>query len=128
MSTQSTEASLGEVFARRLAAKDRSGLLEVLAPDIDFRGMTPGRFWEASTPEGVLEVVFGSWFADSDHIEQLVSVDSDRVVDRGHVRYRVLVRNDAGPHLVEQHAYFDESDGRIGWLRVMCSGYRPLDA
>ncbi len=103
-------------------------MLEVLAPDVDFRGLTPGGFWEGSTPEEVLEVVFGSWFADSDHIEQLVSVDLGRVVDRGHVSYQLLVRNDAGPHLVEQHAYFDERDGRIGWLRVMCSGYRPLDA
>jgi hypothetical protein len=37
------------------------------------------------------------------------------------------VRNDEGLHLVEQQAYLSERDGRIGWLRVMCAGYRPVD-
>jgi hypothetical protein len=27
---------------------------------------------------------------------------------------------------VEQQAYLSERDGRIGWLRVLCSGYRPV--
>lgn len=39
--------------------------------------------------------------------------------------YRLRVRNDDGVHLVEQQAYLGELDGKIGWLRIMCAGYRP---
>lgn len=46
--------------------------------------------------------------------------------DRQRVGYRLRVRNDDGLHLVEQQAYLSERDGRIGWLRVMCAGYRPV--
>ena len=63
---------LGERFVRALAAKDFTGVAAVLHPEVDFRGMTPGRFWEATGP--------------------------DQVIATG---------------------------DRIGWMRVMCSGFRP---
>jgi hypothetical protein len=72
--------TLGERFARALAAKDFAQVTDLLHPEVDFRGMTPGRFWEA-TPDG--------------------------------------------PHLVEQQAYYSATDGRISWMRVICSGFRP---
>ena len=31
-----------------------------------------------------------------------------------------------GRFLVEQQAYIEERDGRIGWMRVVCSGFRPI--
>jgi hypothetical protein len=40
---------IGERFAHALATKDAQGLLAVLDPEVDFRGLTPGRFWEASS-------------------------------------------------------------------------------
>lgn len=30
--------------------------------------------------------------------------------------------------LTEQQAYLSEVDGRIGWMRVLCSGYRPVES
>ena len=42
--------SLGPRFVAALAAKDHAELASLLHPGVDFRGMTPGRFWEASTP------------------------------------------------------------------------------
>ena len=41
---------IGQLFAEALAKKDAPGLLDVLDPDVDFRGLTPSRFWEASHP------------------------------------------------------------------------------
>ena len=41
---------LGERFARTLAAQDADALKELLAPDVSFRALTPGRFWEATMP------------------------------------------------------------------------------
>jgi hypothetical protein len=120
-------APAGERFARAIAAKDAPALLEVLAPDVDFRAMTPGRFWEAaSAKELVDDVILGRWFEPSDHIDALESIESDAVADRERVIYRFHVTNADGAFLVEQSAYFEVVDDRISWLRVMCAGYRPL--
>ena len=117
-------SKLGEQFARAVAAKDMPAVTALLHPDLDFHAMTPRRTWEAATPADVVEVLH-TWFGDDDAIEQLVSVESDAFADRERVGYRMLVRNEDGPHLVEQQAYLSERDGQIGWLRIMCAGYRP---
>ena len=44
-----SETTAGERFARALLAKDWNGVAAVLDPNVDFRGLTPGRAWEAST-------------------------------------------------------------------------------
>jgi SnoaL-like domain len=122
-------APAGERFARAIAAKDASALLDVLAPDVDFRAMTPGRFWEAGSPQEIVDdVILGRWFEPSDHIDALESVESDTVADRERVIYRFHVTNADGSFLVEQSAYFEVVDDRISWLRVMCAGYRPMPA
>jgi ketosteroid isomerase-like protein len=124
-----THAPAGERFARAIAAKDEAALLDVLAPDVDFRAMTPGRFWEAADAKQIVDdVIFGRWFEPSDHIDALESVESDTVADRERVIYRFHVTNDDGAFLVEQSAYFEVVDDRISWLRIMCAGYRPVPA
>ena len=45
-----TTASIGEDFARAVAAKDRDAFGRLLAADVDFKGLTPGRAWEATGP------------------------------------------------------------------------------
>jgi hypothetical protein len=32
-----------------------------------------------------------------------------------------------GSSFAEQQAYISERDGRIGWMRTLCSGYRPVE-
>jgi hypothetical protein len=117
--------SLGERFAHSLAAKDRDGLLALIHPEVDFRAMTPRRTWEASEPNEVLSAVFENWFEDSDQIEEIERLDTDRFADRERVGYRFAVSNPEGRFQVEQQAYLSERDGQIGWMRVVCSGYRP---
>jgi hypothetical protein len=118
--------NLGEEFARALAAKDRARLLELIHPEVDFRGMTPGRSWDASDADGVISLMLESWFEDSDEIEALVGLDWDAFADRERVGYRFVVNNPDGRFVVEQTAYLAERDGRIGWMRVVCSGFRPV--
>jgi hypothetical protein len=77
--------TLGADFARALAIKDFGQVTELLHPEIDFRGMTPNRTWEASDPDGVNQSLTG-----------------------------LLLRLEAA------------RDGRIGWMRVLCSGFRPV--
>jgi hypothetical protein len=117
--------TLGADFARALAEKDSNRLLELLGPDIDFQAMTPRRTWEASDPRAVLSILFGHWFEDDDDIETLERIDTDSFADRERVGYRFSVSNPEGRFLVEQQAYLSERDGKIAWMRVLCSGYRP---
>lgn len=87
--------------------------------------MTPNRNWEATGPDGVVDAL-GLWFEDGDNIEELLELDSAAFADRERVGYRFRVRNPDGEHVVEQQAYLTEKDDRIGWLRIMCSGFRPV--
>lgn len=119
---------LGERFARAIAAKDAPALLRLLDPQIDFRAMTPGRMWEADSPAQLVdEVILGKWFEPSDRIDAIEAIENGEVADRESVRYRFRVTNNDGSFLVEQQAYLGVADDRIAFLRVMCSGYRPID-
>jgi hypothetical protein len=120
--------TLGADFAHALAAKDVPRLRELLAPEIDFRAMTPRKTWEAQDPDGVLEIVFGNWFEDGDRIDSLEQVETDNFADRARVGYRLAVSNSEGRFLVEQQAYLSEGEreGEIAWMRVLCAGYRPV--
>jgi hypothetical protein len=122
----SERPNLGAEFARALAAKDRARMLELIHPEVDFRGMTPSRSWDASDADGVISLMLERWFEDSDEIEALVGLDRDVFADRERVGYRFVVNNPDGRFVVEQTAYLAERDGRIGWMRVVCSGFRPV--
>jgi hypothetical protein len=119
---------IGKRFARALADKDREALLEVLDPNVDFRAMTPDDSWEASSAKALVdEILFGAWFEPGDHIDSLDAVETGTVANRHRVSYRLRVHNPGGAFLLEQQAYFDPGDDRIKWLRIMCSGFQPVD-
>ena len=118
----------GERFAQALASKDRPALLGLLGAEIDFRALTPKRFWEADSAEVLVDdIVLGTWFDANDHIEALEEVQTGSVADRDRVSYRLRIVNPDGVFLVEQQAYFGVDDDRINWLRIMCSGFRAID-
>ena len=120
--------TLGERFVRAVAAKDRDELRQVLAGDVDFKGLTPRRFWEGASAEEVIEVLLGSWFEPADVIEEVTAFENgDEVEDVRRAGYRFRVVTPTGPHVVEQQAYYRETDGRMGYLRVVCSGFQPTD-
>jgi hypothetical protein len=121
----SDDTALGREFAQALGRKDFEAVSALLDPEIDFRGLTPGHTWEASDASTVVEAILRLWFEDSDELEEIVSIDSGSVADRGRVAYRFRGRNDDGPFVVEQQVYYTEKDGRIDWMRVLCSGFRP---
>ncbi len=120
-------ASLGAAFADALAAKDFDQIRTLLHPEVDFRGLTPRRHWEASDSDAVIGEILREWFEDSDEIEELVQVETDAFADRERVAYRFRVRNPEGVFLVEQQVYLSERDGQIGWMRSVCSGFRPIE-
>ena len=105
--------------------KDFTRLLDLMHPEIDFRGLTPNRTWEATDSESVISGVLREWFEESDEIVGLEQLESNTFADRERVGYRFSVHRPDGQFLVEQQAYLAARDGRIGWMRVLCSGYRP---
>ena len=126
MSRPSELEDLACAFGEAVAAKDHDAVRALLHDDLDYRAMTPGRVWEGAGTDDVLAAL-GQWFEDADVVEGVDHLETDAFADRGRVGYRLRVRNADGLHLVEQQAYVGSKDGRIGWLRVMCAGYRPID-
>jgi hypothetical protein len=120
-------ATLGREFAMALAEKDFHRIAALLHPQIDFKGLTPNRRWEASDPDSVVTGVLRQWFEEDDEIEGLLSLETDAFADRERVGYRFGVRNPEGRFVVEQQVYLSERDGRIAWMRSVCSGFRPVD-
>ena len=116
--------TMGERFARALAAKDFEGITTLLHPNVDFRGMTPSIFWEAASAGEVVGKILPLWFEESDRIDRLLSIETDQVGDAQRVGYRFAVSNADGEFIVDQQAYYKTTDGAITWMRVLCSGWR----
>jgi hypothetical protein len=119
-----TVPALARRFVEALATKEPEAIRAVLHPEIDFRALTPNRFWEAHDPDAVLDIVLGVWFPPDDELGELVLLDTDAFADRVQVRFRFRGHNRDGPMIVEQQAYLTERDGQIAWMRIVCSGQR----
>jgi hypothetical protein len=119
-----TAEPIGPAFAQALAARDFGVLRALLDPEVEFRALTPKRTWEAS---GDVETVslFRRWFDEATVIDQVDDVSTHSVGDRRHLAYRFSGHDDDGLFVVEQHVFYSERDGRIDWMRMMCSGFRP---
>ncbi len=117
---------VGARFAKALAAKDAAGLKDVLRPGVDFRAMTPSRFWESADVDDIVDgTILGTWFAPDREILSVLGVDEDHDSPVDRVAYRLRVRLPDGEYLVEQQAYYETVDDRISWLRIMCTGFVP---
>lgn len=119
--------SLGRRFAHALADKDAPRLNALLAEDLDFKALTPKRSWEAEGRAAVLDILLGTWFEPQDQIEAVLELnENDAVEDTAHVSYRFALTTPDGPHTMEQQAYYRVTQDRIAYLRVLCSGFRPV--
>ncbi|MET0837531.1 MAG: hypothetical protein ABWY19_02035 [Marmoricola sp.] len=119
--------TLGERFAEAIADRDLDIFTGLFAETVDFRGLTPGKVWDASDPAGVVDVVLGHWFEEKDEILSVQRAEAEPVLDTQHVGYRFEIVNPDGPHVAEQQAYYRVEDDHIVWMRVLCSGFRPRD-
>ena len=120
-------SDLAHRFTAALATRDAAALRSLFGSEVDFRALTPGRVWEAPTPDAVIDdVILGSWFEPGDVIKQIESVQAGHVSSRIRIGYRLRVENADGTFTVEQQAYLDLTGGKITWLRVLCSGFVPV--
>ncbi len=118
------ESVLGPQFAQAMACKDFDLVGTLVAEDIDFRGLTPRRSWQATSSADLISDVLRTWLGESDVIEEVLEVKTGVFADRQYLAYKFRGHNEDGDFVVEQHAYFTESDGRIDWMRILCSGFR----
>ena len=119
-------STVGERWVTAIAGRDSDGLAALLTDDVDFRGLTPRKAWEGTTPADVVEVVLGTWFSADTSIDAVDQVTTDDVADTHRIGYRFRTTTADGPHLIEQQAYYRDDGDRIGYLRIVCSGYRPV--
>jgi hypothetical protein len=119
------DLSAGERFARAFLAKDWNKVAEVLDPEVDFRGLTPGRPWEASSASGLIDEVLTQWLEPGDTVYEILAITTDRVLRRGRVAYRFRVKSGGDDYVCEQTAYFDQQGDRIEKLRILCTGFLP---
>ena len=118
---------VGERFARALGSKDSAGLKALLRSDVDFRAMTPGKFWESSDVDVIVdETMLGTWFDNQRRITEILAVETDSVGSLDRVGYRFKVERPEGEFIIEQQAYFETDGEKISWLRIMCTGFLPL--
>lgn len=119
--------SIAVTFVDAIVAREFPRVRGLLDPNIDFRAMTPNRVWEADDPAGVEEVL-RAWFEDPERtVERVESADSGSVGDTLRVGWRVHGSRADGPFIYEQQAYVREDGERVVWMRVMCSGPRPVE-
>lgn len=116
--------TLGQRFVRFLVAKDGDALKGLMATPVDFRAVTPGRCWESTDADEVIErILFGTWFSPERRITALEVLEVELAADLERVRYRMRVDRPDGQFVVEQQAYLEGEAEHISAIRLVCSGY-----
>ena len=115
--------TMGEDFVAAIAKRDREGLKALLADDVDFKGLTPSLFWRAENPDDVEAIVFDHWFEEME-VTAIPVLRTDDVAGINQIGYRFDVDTRLGPRVVEQQAYYKVKQGRITFVRLVCSGFR----
>ncbi len=122
--TPSATETLGARLAAAIEVRDPTALRNLFATPVQFRAVTPRRFWDAETPSDVADIVLGTWFDESKQITQVDIVEDDTVGDISKISYRMSVATESGPTLIEQVAYYAVHEDQITHLRLVCSGFR----
>jgi hypothetical protein len=119
-------SSAAGAFVEALVARDFARAAAQMHPEVDFRAMTPRRIWDPEGPAGVEEVL-RTWFEDpAEEIEWIEATVPASIANTVRVGWLVRLHDSDGPRVFEQQAYVRERDGRIGWMRVVCTGKIPL--
>jgi len=116
---------VGAEFIRALADQDFSAAEAMLAPEVEFKALTPSQgFIDLSGPEAVMGLM-REWYGTAEAVE---SLEAYRILQRHHVNYRIRWQSpEDGLMVFEQHAFYDVDDsGRISRWHLVCSGDQPV--
>jgi SnoaL-like domain len=115
-----------DAFLDGLAAQDFARLGGALASDACLRALLPSGPREWTGAKAIADR-FARWFGGTEDFE-LVEAAVSEVGGRLHLHWRLRLRAErlgAGWFTVEQQVYADADGGRIAWLDLLCTGYRP---
>ena len=103
-------------------AADWDAAARLLAPEVEFRGLTPKKFFELSSREAVIDQ-YRKWF-EAGTLDRVEGFEDGAVEQRLRMRYRVFWTNaEAQPFSFEQTVYYEADDRGITWISLMCSGH-----
>jgi hypothetical protein len=126
VATEAAHFSVAGEFLDAISTQDFGRLKPLLREDATLQALLPRRVAEWAGPEEIADT-FAEWLGHTKSY-QLVGAEIGEVAGCLHMRWRARVRTERlGPgwFLVEQQVYADTDDsGRIGRLRLLCSGYR----
>jgi len=111
-------------FVEAVRLKDFDRLAEALDPAVRFRALAPGEHVDVATAAQVVSA-FRRWFGDKQDL-QLLSLESEQLVDRTRFRYRLRLIARGAPHVVEHVLCGDLEQDRFVALDLLCTGFRPL--
>ena len=111
------------ILLESLPRKDFERLKGVLDPGVRFRALAPGESVDVGSADEAVGV-FRKWFGDKDELELVLS-EAEPLVDRIQLRYRLRLRRNGEPFLVEHRLCGDVENGRFVSLDLLCSGFRP---
>jgi L-proline amide hydrolase len=125
--TVSTATLPGVALINALRRGDLDGVRGLLAADVHVRGLLPTQTMEADDRETAV-ALFAEGFVN-EAMERLEVVATDRIGGRDFVAYRAQWSTpEDGRNVFEQHAFYDtDSEGRISWMHVLCSGNHPVN-
>ena len=106
MTTKATGAAAELVDA--VTNLDLGRARDLLDPEIDFRGMTPNKVWEADGPEEVVAAL-RKWLQNPERdVSSVEATEPLTVEDTQRVGWRVSGQRPDGQFAFEQHAYVRE--------------------
>ena len=119
--------SLGREFVASIEYRDWERLAACLRPDVEFRAVVPDHAEPVRDLVGPVDTCaqIARWFDGGEEYE-LIGSTVDLIGDRLHVGYRVTGTDQGVWYLVEQHAFATLSGDRIGYLNLVCSGFRDI--
>lgn len=123
MSTTTTATTdAGVALIDSLRRVDLVAARAALATDVHVSGLMPSESVDVDGRDAAMKV-FEHCMVNP-IIETIDVVAKGRVADRRSIAYRILWSTpEAGPHLCEQHAFYDlDAEGKVSWFHFLCSG------
>lgn len=122
-----TVAQLARSFGEAVTSRDYDAMRALFHDELIFRKVSNAV--EYGEGADSLVATFQGWIPGENDILSVERIEVEPYADRARVSYKMRVRKPVGGVFVlEQQAYVGERDGLIDHLRVMCGGYRPIQA
>ncbi len=119
-----TAKEQGEDWIQAIIDQDFEDLTAICFPDIKSTLLLPKRIDQFENVTDLIQRVEG-WFDNYDSIEK-VETRVALVGEKLAIFYRLMCYEDGMVSAIEQQIYCTVAEGRISQLRLLCSGFQPV--